>query len=62
MTNLETYQETIGLLLEQKSKILCMSQDKQAKHLPKIDAWINELDEAIEHELGIAAYNQRVRS
>lgn len=51
MSELEMFQETIHNLFEQRSIISRMPQDKQSKHLPRIDDWIDEVKELIEFEL-----------
>lgn len=51
MNNYELDQETMTLLLNQRKIVLGMTKEKQAKHLPKIDDWIEEisglLDESV---------------
>lgn len=48
---IQEYQDTMTLLLEQHSAILKMSRDKQAKHLPRILDWIEELSECLDEEM-----------
>lgn len=51
MFNIEYYQDNMTLLLEQRSKILTMSPEKQARYLPKIEAWIDEVGECLDFEV-----------
>lgn len=51
MFNIEFYQDNMTLLLEQRAKVLTMSPEKQAKYLPKLDAWIDEVSECLDEEV-----------